>query len=61
MPEAKPTNMYYEWWLRDWIRSTVDRKSINDKERISQEVIDQWGATRRRQLTWAELLERYIE
>jgi hypothetical protein len=55
--ETQPTNPYYEWWLRDWLRNTVYVRPDSH----TQDVIDRWGATRRRQLTWAGLLERCVD
>jgi hypothetical protein len=47
----------WEWWLNDYINSTVSVQPMGDVRSKVQQTIDAWGANRRRLLTWAEKLE----
>ena len=44
----------WEWWLNDYVNTTVTIHPRGDREVHTQKIIDDWGAYRRKMLSWAE-------
>jgi len=51
----------WEWWLNDYINTTVTVMPRSDVARTAQKLTDNWGAYRRKMLSRAAKLEREID
>jgi hypothetical protein len=56
MADKKPyANQHlWEWWLNDYVNSTVTVMSRSDRYKFSQQIVDDWGAHRRKLLSWSD-------
>jgi hypothetical protein len=44
----------WEWWLNDYMNSTVTVMPRGDRYKRAQQLVDDWGAYRRKLLSWAD-------
>lgn len=60
MEEAPYANQHlWEWWLNNYMNTTVTVHPPGDRERRTQKIIDAWGAYRRKMLFWADKIDDY--